>query len=94
MILFLFLLLVVVAFGILAMRRQSYFQHREMMRSINPERIAREDAEDRRKADKTAKGLLIVAGLIGLLLLFGAFGAYCQQFKGFGHDIKIESSTP
>lgn len=91
----LFLLLIVVAVGILAIRRQSYFQHREMMRTLNPELVAKQDAEDRRKADKTAQGLLMVLVIFGLLFLFAFCAQLSQQFKGFIPDSpKIESNKP
>ena len=76
-------LIVVMVLGIVAMRRQSYFQHRETLRAANPEYMARIEAEERRGRDRfIAIGLIILAGFGFLCLL-----ALSQSFKGFGPDM-------
>jgi uncharacterized membrane protein len=80
---FLILLCLALFFAVaLVIRRQSYFQHRELIKAIDPERIAREDAIDRARAQKVVNlfiGILVFFGLLFLL-------AFCAQFKGFGPD--------
>ena len=77
----LFLILVVILAAVM-IRRQMHFQHRDMLRSIDPERMAREDAISRANVQKLyyAYGT-ILAGFGFLVLLF--FVSQCQ-FRGFG----------
>ena len=97
MILFLILIVVIILAAVM-IRRQMYFQHRDMMRSIDPERIAKEDAIERanvRKLYYAYGGILAVFAFLCLL----ALSSQCQ-FKGFGPSYssatpaKIESPTP
>ena len=89
MILFLILIIVVILAAVM-IRRQMYFQHRDMMRSIDPERMAKEDAIERAKVQKLYFAYGSILAVFAFLCLL-ALSSQCQ-FRGFGPS--YSTATP